>query len=226
LFKQLNFSLPKDREITKAIANQFSYHFKSLKDGEAKKRLKLPSTSQINSAISVYFFEYLNGFNIPTYYSEKDDLISFLVKSNEQFPFNIVIRNVAVKEFAKKYEFSENTVLETPVIDFYLTDKRFKDLLINESYLSAYGILQPEEVKLIIKYVSKINAVLKSFFLRRNLSLNELELRFTKVNEHISLAGEFTPDSMIISEKGLSGKFKYNFSDDYHLAFYEHIIGF
>jgi phosphoribosylaminoimidazole-succinocarboxamide synthase len=200
------------------------YKFLSKING-SKRKTKIPKDFQAENAISCFFFEYLTGFHVPTYFLEKEDDFSMKIKNVNFLPFEIRFFNKSNEEIAKNFDLEENTLFESPIITFHLLDKKYKDKTINNSHIYAFGILEPEEMKFILKQARKINALLKSYFVRRNLELDELTLRFARNGKNIYLAHEFSSETMKISEKEIPKKVKFNFETNPALALYERIIG-
>mgnify|MGYP003874736157 CR=1 FL=1 len=192
-----------------------------------KRKSKTPTIFVAKNLISCHLFDYLKGFHIPTYFLSKEEENVKRVKHVTDLPFEITIRNVASGEFATQFLLEENTRLVTPVMDFHFSDKAFKHIHINESYLCAFGYIEPEEMKILVKQAGKINAVLKSFFSRRNLHLDTICLRFGRTQSgNIVLAHELSPDTLFISEQEKVKKARFDLSENYTLAFYERVIGF
>ena len=71
---------------------------------------------------------------------------------------------------------------------------------------------------MVIKQSGKINAVLKSFFKRRNLVLDELRLRFCKTSTNIVLGHELSQDTISVSEIEKSKKFRYDWDENYNFC--------
>ena len=191
-----------------------------------KRKSKTPTVFAAKNLLTCHLFEYIKGFHVPTYFLEKESESSMKVKNTIELPFEIVIRNHAIGDFCKQYELEEGSSLATPIFDFHFTDPRFKETFINESYLCAFGFMEPEELKILLKQAGKINAVLKSFFDRRNLKLEELHLRFSRTPTTIVLSHEMSPDTMKISEKEKAKKGRFDLDENYTMAFYERVIGF
>ncbi len=141
--------------------------------------------------LSTYFFEYLTGYQVPTAYVKRDadNILKFVDYS--EYKFLVKILNHSDKRIAKIFGIKENTELKLPVYEFRYGDT--KDNLINESHILSFDLCNSEDLKVILRISSKINAVLKSFFERRNEVLTELDLRFGKFQDKIYVCGDFSP---------------------------------
>lgn len=225
----IEFNEPEEkkfRKISDGLShNEKIYEFISENDDENKKKSKPLNQALIDAELSVYFFEYLKNFNVPVYYKSKQGMNGLLIKDATELPFKVIIHNVAVGSFAKQYNFEDHMALHAPVFNFFLTDEKFNKFLINESYLPAYGIVEPDELKLINKHLAKANAILKSFFNRRSLSLDEMEIRFVKYRGNLLLGYEFSSVTLVVSETNTAKKYKHLLTENYSLALYERVIG-
>jgi len=89
-------------------------------------------------------------------------------------------------------------LLETPVIEFYLKDDKLKNPMINDYHAYALGLCDRNDMSAIVRIGTKVNAVLRSFFQRKNLSLVQFTLEFGKVGNQVMLGDEITPDTFIV----------------------------
>lgn len=156
-----------------------------------KKKIKVKEIGEKTCELSHFFFEYATGFQIPTAYVKKDDKTILKFVSHKPFPFYVKILNRADKRIAKIFGLKENTELKLPVFEFHYGEG--KDTLISESHLISFDLCNQEDMKIILRISSKVNAVLKSFFERRNETLSQLSCTFGKFEEKIYLSGDFSP---------------------------------
>lgn len=106
------------------------------------------------------------------------------------------MRNMATGSLVKRYGVKEGEELGHPILEYYLKDDKKHDPMINDHHIVAFGYATPEEIKLIQRYTQKINAVLKSFFYRRDLNLVDFKLEFGRNKSgKIKLADEISPDT-------------------------------
>lgn len=156
-----------------------------------KSKLKIKDLGIKSVELSTYFFEYLTGYQVPTAYVKRDSENILKYVDYIEFKFLVKILNHSDKRISKVFGIKENTELRLPVYEFRYGDT--KENLINESHLLSFDLCNSEDMKVILRISSKINAVLKSFFERRNEILTELDLRFGKFQDKIYVTGDFTP---------------------------------
>lgn len=156
-----------------------------------KTKIKIKDLGIKSVELSTYFFEYLTGYQVPTAYVKRDSENIIKCVDYSEFRFLVKILNHSDKKIAKIFGIKENTELRLPIYEFRYGEA--KDNLINESHLLSFDLCNSEDMKVILRISSKINAVLKSFFERRNEILTELDLKFGKFQDKIYVTGDFTP---------------------------------
>ncbi len=145
------------------------------------------------AAINSYFFDYLKEFHIPTAYLECEPP-SVRFAFHQRLPFFIKVLNAVDSRISKVFSVKEYDLLDLPVFEYYYMNG--KDSIINESHLISFNISNFEEIKLMNRISSKINAVLKSFFERRNTNLIEFNCIFGKLDNKIVVVDDFSPKSL------------------------------
>ncbi len=154
----------------------------------------------INKDISAYLFGYLEGFHIPTHFIKDLGGRDMLIRRLEIIPAEIVMRNIVAGSLCTRYGLEEGKELNFPIMEFYLKNREHKDPMINQSHLVALQLAAQDEVRIIERLTSKVNAVLKSFFLRRNLKLVDFKLEFGRYKNKILLGDELSFDTLRLSE--------------------------
>lgn len=168
---------------------------------DGTKKGSIANKGSINNAISAYLFEYLENYHIPTHFIEVISPNEMVVKRLEIIPVEVVLRNVAAGSLCRRYQIPEGMVMEYPILEFYLKNDELHDPMINEYHAFAFGHATPDDMKAIKRIASKVNAILKSFFDRRNLILVDFKLEFGKREGDIFLADEISPDTCRIWDK-------------------------
>jgi phosphoribosylaminoimidazole-succinocarboxamide synthase len=162
-------------------------------DGKANGKVKGKAVS--NTIISTQIFEYLSSYNILTHFISKISDKEMQVKNLDIIPIDIIISNAADKVLCKRFGFEKGAVLNAPVIECYYKNEKLKNPMVNESHISALGLVTQEEIHLFSRIIAKTNAVLKSFFERRNLFLAELHLKIGRYRGNLYIGNEITPDT-------------------------------
>ena len=162
---------------------------------DGKKKGQIKNKGIINNEISSYLFNYLENYYVPTHFVKKLNDRQMLCKKLDIIPIEVVMRNIAAGSLCKRYNVEEGKVLDTPVIELYLKNDDLHDPLMNEYHAYAFGLATPEEIRTIVRSATKINAVLRSFFERRNLKLVDFKLEFGRHKKQILLGDEISPDT-------------------------------
>lgn len=160
----------------------------------SQKRAKVTDLGEKVTALHTHFFDFLKEFHIPVAFSNREDKNSIKYIKYENLLFNVKILNSADKRTAKIFSIKEGTPLDLPIFEFHYGN--YKESLISDSHLITFNLCNADDLKMVNRICSKINAVLKSFFERRNYILAEVSCTFGKIDEKIFLTGNFSPESL------------------------------
>ena len=160
-----------------------------------KKKGTIADKGVVNNAISCKLFTLLESEGIHTHLVEKLSDRDMLCRHLDIIKVEVVVRNIAAGSLVKRYGFAEGTVLEKPIVEFYLKDDDLDDPLMNESHAVALGVATLEELAVLKNRAEAINAVLKKFFADRKLKLVDFKLEFGRHNGEILLGDEISPDT-------------------------------
>lgn len=167
------------------------------------KKVKVKNLGEKFASINAFFFDYVKEYHIPCAFIRSQDERSLKFLKHERFPFSVKILNVLDKRTSKIFSLKEGEPLPLPVIEFHYGNG--KESLISESHLIAFDFCTSEELKIMARICSKVNAVLKSFFERRGNLLAETSLYFGKCDEKIYIVDDFTPQSLKVVPVNLNG---------------------
>ena len=119
----------------------------------------------MNNKISNSLFEMLGAKGIPTHFVKQLSEREVLCKKVSIVPLEVIVRNVAAGSFSKRLAVPEGTELKTTIFEISYKDDSLGDPLINDYHAVAIGAATWDELKTIYDITSKINEILKSFFL-------------------------------------------------------------
>ncbi|NWG27913.1 MAG: hypothetical protein HXY48_05185 [Ignavibacteriaceae bacterium] len=178
---------------------------------QKNKKLTLKNFGEKVASLNAFFSDYLKGYNIPVAFLKKTEKKSIQFLNVTDFRFRVKILNAADSRTARIFSIKPGTALELPVLEYHFGDS--KDSVITESHLISFNFCSYDELKMINRLCSKINAIIKSFFERRNILLLELTCRFGKFDGKIFLIDDFSPMSIKI----ISSKSEDNLPDPYKI---------
>jgi len=197
--------LHRDEEVIKYYAapdeQQLIMHFKDDISAFMKQKVKsVKNKGKNNGAISVALFKYLESYHIPTHFIQVLNPSDLLVKKLEMFSLEVVVWNLATGSLQKRFGLEKGRPLNYPILEFYLKNDKLKNPLITIDHACALGYAMPEEMQTIDKISRKANAVLKSFFERRDYKLMDFTLAFGKVDEQIMIGSALSTDTFHLSD--------------------------
>lgn len=171
---------------------------------QQNKKVKVKDLGKKFAAISSFFFDYLKEFHIPCAYVKNHSQNSLVYLKFNQLAFSIKILNTADKRTSKIFSIKEGENLGLPIIEYHYGN--YRDSLVSESHLIAFDICTYEDLKIINRICSKVNAVLKAFFERRGEIVAEVTCGFGKYDNKIFLVDDFSPLSLRIFPNGNADK--------------------
>ncbi len=161
---------------------------------EKNKKIRAKGLGERFASINSFFMDYLKGYHIPSSFVKNHSKSVLKHMSFEKLNFYIKILNVVDKRTAKIFTKKEYELLNVPIFEYHFDNGR--DSLVSESHLIAFDFCCYEDLKLIRRISSKVNAVLKSFFERRNETLAEVKCYFGKHEDKLYVIEDFTPRSI------------------------------
>lgn len=165
---------------------------------QKNKTVSVKNFGEKSAFLNSFFFDYLKNYNIPIAYLKTNGKRSLEFLKFVTYPFRIKILNNADPRTSKIFPIKPGEPFELPIHEFHFGDS--KDSFISESHIISFNFCNYDELKLMNRFSSKINAVIKSFFERRNVSLVELTCIFGKFDGKIYLVGDFSPMSIKIMD--------------------------
>jgi phosphoribosylaminoimidazole-succinocarboxamide synthase len=156
---------------------------------------RLKGRGELRNKISSILFEYLQNFNVLTHYIKPISDTSMLVRKLEMIPIKVVVRNIAAGNFCDRFGIERGKLLDQPVIELYYKNNTMHYPFVNDYHIYALHISTPEEIAMMTRIASKINAILRSFFERRNLKFVDARFEFGKLGDDIVLGDEISPET-------------------------------
>lgn len=182
--------------ISKSEQSNELIEYKDFFTAQKNKSLRVKNFGEKSAFLNSFFFDYLKGYNIPIAYLKKSGKRNLEFLKFVPYQFRIKILNNADTRTAKIFSIKPGAPLELPIHEFHFGDS--KDSIISESHIISFNFCNYDELKMVNRFCSKINAIVKSFFERRNVSLVELTCIFGKFEGKIYLVGDFSPMSIKI----------------------------
>ena len=138
----------------------------------------------INNKMSNFLMQILEKEGVKTHFVEELSDRETLVKKVTILPLEVIIRNISAGSFAKRYGVNEGIVFDEPTIEFSYKNDDLGDPLLNEYHALALKLATKAEIDLVKAMAFKVNAVLKEYFKKLNVTLVDFVL-----------ADEISPDT-------------------------------
>lgn len=176
---------------------------------EPKYTKKLPKKGQVCCELSTLCFNFLSTTKeIPTHFIQQLDANRMLCWNTKPIRLEVVVRNVATGSYLTRYNVSANTILNPPVVEFFLKDDRQHDPFISTTDILQQALLTNLELAKVINLALLVNEKLQQLFAKIDKSLVDLKLEFGFNSDHqILLIDELTPDSWRLYDQITGEKF-------------------
>ncbi|MDO5655016.1 MAG: phosphoribosylaminoimidazolesuccinocarboxamide synthase [Flavobacteriaceae bacterium] len=168
----------------------------------AQKRGSFADKGEMNNAITVLIYEYLEKQGIPTHFIQKLNEREQLVRKVEIIPIEFVTRNYVAGSMAQRLGLEEGIKCENTVYDICYKKDELGDPLINDDHAVLLGLATYEELIDMYDFTATINDLLIELFDEAGLILADfkIELGITSDNELV-LADEISPDTCRLWDK-------------------------
>ena len=154
--------------------------------------------------ISALLFEKLATHGIRSHFLQLDGLNSLICKKLTIIPVEVIVRNIAAGSIVKTTHLSEGTLIQPPIVEFFLKDDSKNDPLLTPDRVSLMGV----NTKPLIERALDINNVLQQLFLLMGIDLVDFKLEFGHdAHGDLFLADELSPDNMRLWKKGTKERF-------------------
>ena len=167
----------------------------------ALKKANIEGKGVLNNRISEYLLNSLAQCGIQTHLVKRLNMREQLIKHAQIIPIEFVVRNIATGSLTKRLGISEGTVLEKPLLEYYLKDDELGDPLISKEHIYSFEWANENEIKTIDTISLRINDILQGIFRGVGIKLVDFKIEFGKIwnkdkeiNEVI-LADEISPDT-------------------------------
>ena len=167
----------------------------------ALKKANIEGKGVLNNRISEYLLNSLSQCGIETHLVKRLNMREQLIKKAEIIPIEFIVRNIATGSLSKRLGISEGTVLDKPLLEYYLKNDDLEDPIISKEHIYAFDWATEREIKFIDKTSLRINDFLQGIFRGVGIKLVDFKIEYGRVwNEkketnEIILADEISPDT-------------------------------
>jgi phosphoribosylaminoimidazole-succinocarboxamide synthase len=162
----------------------------------AQKRGSIAHKGEMNCTIASALFQYLERQGIATHFLAQLSPREMQVQAVRIVPLEVVVRNLAAGSLCRQTGLAPGTVLEPPLVEFYLKDDALGDPLLTEDRLRLLGVASPEQISELRRLSLEVNQRLIAFFADCGITLVDFKLEFgVDATGRLLLADEISPDT-------------------------------
>ena len=153
----------------------------------------------LNNRISEHILSNLNQVGIKNHLIKRINMREQLIKLVEIIPIEFVVRNIATGSLTKRLGIEDGTVLDRPLIEYYLKNDELGDPLVSREHIIAFKWMNVFELDWINEEIRRINDFLLGMFRGVGIKLVDFKVEFGKIESNekkeIILADEISPDT-------------------------------
>ena len=154
--------------------------------------------------ISALLFEMLESRGIRTHYLGTQGLDTLLCKKLQIVPVEVIVRNIAAGSIVRQTILEEGTLLNPPLVEYFLKDDEKDDPLLTSDRVRLMGV-DPEPMK---EAALEINSQFQILFTLLGIDIVDFKLEFGYDSHgNLCLGDELSPDNMRLWKKGTKERF-------------------
>ncbi|MDB9761151.1 phosphoribosylaminoimidazolesuccinocarboxamide synthase, partial [Pelagibacteraceae bacterium] len=144
----------------------------------ALKKANIEGKGVLNNRISEHLLNTLSQCGIQTHLLKRLNMREQLIKKAEIIPIEFIVRNIATGSLSKRLGISEGTVLEKPLLEYYLKDDALADPIITKEHIYAFEWATEKEIRIIDKMSQRINDILQGIFRGVGIKLVDFKIEY------------------------------------------------
>ena len=164
-----------------------------------QKKSTIEGKGVLNNRISEHILSNLSEIGIKNHLVKRLNMREQLVKLADIIPIEFVVRNIATGSLTKRLGIEDGSILEKPLIEYYLKDDKLSDPLISREHILAFNWLNLIQLEWIEENLSRLNDFLLGMFRGVGIKLVDFKVEYGFTHEsnktQIVLADEISPDT-------------------------------
>ena len=164
-----------------------------------QKKSTIEGKGVLNNRISEHILSNLSEIGIKNHLVKRLNMREQLVKLVDIIPIEFVVRNIATGSLTKRLGIEDGTILEKPLIEYYLKDDKLSDPLISREHILTFNWLNLIQLDWIEENLSRLNDFLLGMFRGVGIKLVDFKVEYGFTHEsnktQIVLADEISPDT-------------------------------
>lgn len=166
------------------------------------KRAKTLEKGIYTNKISALLFDYLTENGIRNHFISLVNDREQLCHKIEVIPVEVDVHNIVAGTMARILGLKQGFVLPNPIIDLRYNNIKLNKPLINETRVTALGLMTKEEVQHVCEIATQINNLLKQKFNKAGIELVDMKIEFGRAADgSLILSDEISPDRCRLWDK-------------------------
>ena len=168
-----------------------------------QKKASIEGKGILNNRISEHILAALTEIGVKNHLIKRLNMREQLIEFVNIIPIEFVIRNIATGSLTSRLGVEEGTILDYPLIEYYLKDDKLEDPIISREHILNFKWLNIIDLEQINDQCLRINDFLQGLFKAIGIKLVDFKVEFgkTKSDDTIILADEISPDTCRLWDK-------------------------
>ncbi|PSR21246.1 MAG: phosphoribosylaminoimidazolesuccinocarboxamide synthase [Sulfobacillus acidophilus] len=161
-----------------------------------QKKAEIGGKGTVNAAVSAQLLTHLANHGLATHFVKQLDARNLLVERLTMIGLEVVVRNRVAGSLHERTGLPEGTKIDIPVVEFYFKNDALGDPLLNDDHVRLLGLASDDLLAQLRREALRINGILESFFLQRQIVLVDFKLEFGfNADGALTLGDEISPDT-------------------------------
>lgn len=176
------------------------YYTDEAASGENKQRRVVDGKGVLNNRICEHVMTNLNRIDILTHFIRRLNMREQLVLEVEPIQLRLVVHNIAVDDFARRYGSTDGEPLRPSVMEFYMMSEELGNPLVNDDHIHAFKLTYPDALAEMRELATRTNDFLSGMFLSAGMRLADFQLEFGWVyddegHDRLVVTDDISPDT-------------------------------
>ncbi|MEI4470084.1 phosphoribosylaminoimidazolesuccinocarboxamide synthase [Frigidibacter sp. MR17.24] len=152
----------------------------------------------LNNRLSEFFMQGLTNIGVPNHFIRRVNMREQLIRQVEIIPLEVIVRNFAAGNIAKRLGLEEGSALPRPIVEYSYKSDDLGDPMVSEEYIVAFGWANQQDLDDIVALALRVNDFLSGVFYGVGIKLVDFKIEIGRIWDgdfmRLIVADEISPD--------------------------------
>ncbi|MEI4486400.1 phosphoribosylaminoimidazolesuccinocarboxamide synthase [Frigidibacter sp. MR17.14] len=164
----------------------------------AHRKASIEGKGVLNNRLSEFFMQGLTNIGVPNHFIRRVNMREQLIRQVEIIPLEVIVRNFAAGNIAKRLGLEEGTPLPRPIVEYSYKSDDLGDPMVSEEYIVAFGWANQQDLDDIVALALRVNDFLSGVFYGVGIKLVDFKIEIGRIWDgdfmRLIVADEISPD--------------------------------